>query len=221
MQLMSIEDLATYLGYSKRTVYKYIASGDCPPCIKISAKNIKFDRADVDAWLESKKLFSKMDKTESQYKTLPRLPRLRQVIKLAQQESKRNKLDYVGTEHQLLGILEVNDCLGAIILRNLDIEQAKVHELYEQFAKDPKTGISDKGSFKKSVSMDSATQAIGIASEEAIRMGHTYVGTEHLLVAIMFIGEGLGRRILLELGITLEQIRREMAQLIVCRPPTT
>ncbi len=56
MQLMSIEDLAVYLGDSKRTIYKYIASGDCPPYIRISSKNIKFDRADVDAWLESKKV---------------------------------------------------------------------------------------------------------------------------------------------------------------------
>lgn len=59
MQLMSIEDLALYLGDSKRTIYKYIASGDCPPYIKLSAKNIKFDREDVDKWLESKKVNTK------------------------------------------------------------------------------------------------------------------------------------------------------------------
>lgn len=62
MQLMSIEDLAAYLGDSKRTIYKYIAMGDCPPYIRISAKNIKFDRADVDAWLESKKVNPKEKK---------------------------------------------------------------------------------------------------------------------------------------------------------------
>jgi excisionase family DNA binding protein len=56
LQLMSIEDLALYLGDSKRTIYKYIASGDCPPYIKLSSKNIKFDRDDVDKWLESKKV---------------------------------------------------------------------------------------------------------------------------------------------------------------------
>jgi excisionase family DNA binding protein len=56
MQLLSIEDLAVYLGDSKRTIYKYIATGDCPPYIKISSKNIKFDRADVDEWLASKKV---------------------------------------------------------------------------------------------------------------------------------------------------------------------
>lgn len=57
MQLMSIEDLAVYLGVSKRTIYKYIADGDCPPYIKLSSKNICFDRADVDAWLEAKKIY--------------------------------------------------------------------------------------------------------------------------------------------------------------------
>jgi len=59
MQLMSIEDLAVYMCVSKRTIYKYIASGDCPPYIKLSKKNITFDRTDVDAWLASKKVIPK------------------------------------------------------------------------------------------------------------------------------------------------------------------
>lgn len=56
MQLMSIEDLAEYLGDSKRTIYKYIKEGSGPPHIRITSKNIKFDKADVDKWLESKKI---------------------------------------------------------------------------------------------------------------------------------------------------------------------
>ena len=56
MILMSIEELADYLGESKRTIYRYIQSGDCPPYIRITRKNIKFDKKDVDAWLESKKV---------------------------------------------------------------------------------------------------------------------------------------------------------------------
>jgi excisionase family DNA binding protein len=57
MQVMSIEDLSIYLGVSKRTIYKYLAEGDCPPYIKLSSKNICFDRSDVDAWLEAKKVY--------------------------------------------------------------------------------------------------------------------------------------------------------------------
>ena len=56
MILMSIEELADYLGESRRTIYRYIQSGDCPPYIRITRKNIKFDKKDVDAWLESKKV---------------------------------------------------------------------------------------------------------------------------------------------------------------------
>jgi len=56
MYLMSVAELAEYLGESKRTVYRYIQSGDCPRYIRLTARNIKFDKRDVDAWLESKKV---------------------------------------------------------------------------------------------------------------------------------------------------------------------
>ena len=53
---MSIEELAEYLGESKRTIYRYIQNGESPPYIRLTKKNIKFDKKDVDAWLESKKI---------------------------------------------------------------------------------------------------------------------------------------------------------------------
>ena len=56
MYLMSIEELAEYLGESKRSIYRYIKSGDCPRYIRLNARNIKFDKRDVDAWLASKKV---------------------------------------------------------------------------------------------------------------------------------------------------------------------
>ncbi len=56
MILMTVEKLAEYLGENKRTIYRYLQSGDCPRYIRLTAKNIKFDKADVDAWLESKKV---------------------------------------------------------------------------------------------------------------------------------------------------------------------
>ena len=56
VHLMSVQELAEYLGESKRTVYRYIQSGDCPRYIRLTARNIKFDKRDVDEWLESKKV---------------------------------------------------------------------------------------------------------------------------------------------------------------------
>ena len=64
MYLMSVEELAEYLGESKRTIYRYIQSGDCPRYIRLTPRNIKFDRHDVDAWLESKKVDPKEKETE-------------------------------------------------------------------------------------------------------------------------------------------------------------
>jgi len=60
---MSIEELADYIGESKRTIYRYIKSGDCPPYIRLTSKNIKFDKKDVDAWLESKKVNPQAENT--------------------------------------------------------------------------------------------------------------------------------------------------------------
>ena len=61
MILMSIEELAEYLGESKRTIYRYIQTGDCPPYIRLTKKNIKFDKKDVDDWLASKKVTPQKD----------------------------------------------------------------------------------------------------------------------------------------------------------------
>ncbi|MCL5018911.1 MAG: helix-turn-helix domain-containing protein [Patescibacteria group bacterium] len=59
MILMSIEELADYLGESPRNIYRHIKSGDFPPYIRIASKNIRFDKKDVDTWLESKKVYPK------------------------------------------------------------------------------------------------------------------------------------------------------------------
>ncbi len=69
MELMTIENLAEYLGESKRTIYKYIQIGECPKYIRITRKAIKFDKSDVDEWLLSKKVNPKQKKrTESEEK---------------------------------------------------------------------------------------------------------------------------------------------------------
>jgi excisionase family DNA binding protein len=221
MQLMSIEDLAVYLGDSKRTIYKYIASGDCPPYIRISAKNIKFDRADVDAWLESKKVMPKPSQSHLRQISLPWTPRVQRVMKAAERMANQHNSGHPDTGHLLLGIVEVKDCLGAVILRHLRIDKDKIQEVYEQLQKDQNVEAEPKTTSDKQNLTDAAQKAIQCASEEAVRLGHEYVGAEHLLAALLLVGEGWGHRILTELGITLDQVRSETAKLIVSRPVQT
>jgi excisionase family DNA binding protein len=230
MQLMSIDDLAAYLGDSKRTIYKYIASGDCPPYMRISSKNIKFDRADVDAWLESKKVnpetggkkmseISFVDRAKAALKNsitkspLPWTPRAQAVLKQAQKQARKDGFDLVGTEHILFGIVSVEDCIGAKVLENLGIEQSTCYQSYEQLCK----SSDEKGNGKAKLSED-IDKVIKCAYEQATQWDHTYIGAEHLLAGILLAGQGNGYKILSELGVTLEKVSEETARLVVCRP---
>ena len=228
MQLMSIDDLAAYLGDSKRTIYKYIASGDCPPYMRISSKNIKFDRADVDAWLESKKVLpgtedkkmseiSFVDRAKAALKNsitksmLPWTPRAQAVLKKAQKQASKDGFDLVGTEHVLFGIVSVEDCLGAKVLENLGIEQSSCYQSYEKLLKPSDEKV--KGKAKLS---DDVNKVIKCAYEQATQWDHTYIGAEHLLTGILLAGTGHGFKILTDLGVTLEKVREESARLVVC-----
>ena len=229
MQLMSIEDLAAYLGDSKRTIYKYIASGDCPPYIRISTKNIKFDRADVDAWLESKKVFPGLggkemsdvtfvDWAKATFKNiagggkLPWTQRAQAVLGRAQKQACEDGFDLVGTEHLVFGIVSVKDCLGAQILNNLGAAPSKCHQRYEQLCQPSSEKVTGKTKLSEDID-----KVIRCAYEQATEWGHTYIGTEHLLVGILLAGKGMGFQILTDLGITLEKVREETGKLIVCR----
>lgn len=233
MQLMSIEDLAAYLGDSKRTIYKYIASGDCPPYMKISSKNIKFDRADVDAWLESKKVcpgpggkemsdLSIAERARAALKNavgkskLPWTPRAQAVLQRAQKQARREGADITGTEHVLFGIISVKDCLGAMILKNLGADPPRCLELYEELRRS-----SDKKGAGRAKLSEDIDKVIQFAHEQAAAWGHEYIGAEHLLAGTLLARAGQGFQILTDLGITLEKVRDETARLIVCRNTQT
>ena len=151
--------------------------------------------------------------------TLPWTPRAKLVMEKSEKAARLYKADYAGTGHILLGIAEVNDCLGAVILRNLKIDKEKIQESYEQLQKDPNVKAEPKTTGDEQNFSDIAQKAIKCATEEALRLGHDYVGAEHLLASLLLVGDGWGHRILTELGVTIEQLRSETAKLIVARPP--
>jgi excisionase family DNA binding protein len=229
MQLLSIEDLAAYLGDSKRTIYKYIASGDCPPYIRISAKNIKFDRADVDAWLESKKVFplsggKKMNhlsvaqnakaliKNAVQTGKLPWTPRAQAVMKHAETLAGKDGFDLIGTEHLVFGIILVKECLGAVILKNLGLTVSEYIKYYEPLRPGPPRKDVAQTSFSEDID-----KVIQHAYEQSGQWGHAYIGAEHLLIGTLLARTGQGFQILSALGITLEKVRDEVAKRIVCQ----
>lgn len=233
MQLLSIEDLAAYLGDSKRTIYKYIASGDCPPYIRISAKNIKFDRADVDAWLESKKVYpgsggQKMNQLSEvrnakeiiqnaiEAGKLPWTPRAQAVMNHAEKLARKDGFEVVGTEHLILSMLSVKECLGAKVLNNLGVTESEYIRHYEPLCPTSPQKDTDDTTFSEDIG-----KVIQSAIDQSTQWSHTYIGAEHLLAGTLMARTGRGFQVLNDLNITLDKVRDETSKLIVCHNTQT
>ena len=143
---------------------------------------------------------------------LPWTPRAYAVLERSQKQAREEGCDMVGTEHVLLGIVWVDDCLGATILRNLGASSARCVELHERLPRSSnqeRTGRARLG--------EDTDKVIQCAEEQAAMWGHEYIGAEHLLTGILLAGKGLGFQILTDLGVTIERVREETERLIVCR----
>ncbi|HRZ86995.1 MAG TPA: ATP-dependent Clp protease ATP-binding subunit [bacterium] len=132
--------------------------------------------------------------------------RARQVIILARKEADRFNHNYIGTEHLLLGIIKLGQGVAVNVLRKmgLDFETIRL-EVEKAVGSGPETKtIGDIPLTSR------AKKVIELAVEEAKNLGHSYVGTEHLLLGLLREGEGVAARILKNLDIDIEQVRAEV-----------
>lgn len=134
--------------------------------------------------------------------------RARRVLSLAHEEAERLHHNYIGTEHLLMGLMREEGGVAGRVLRELGLETDRVKEMVERL-----TGVGRHTSGR--IELAPATeQVLQVAIEEARRMGHHYIGTEHLLLAMVRQGEGVGIEVLRRLGITPEQIRRQTRRIL-------
>ena len=129
--------------------------------------------------------------------------RARRVLSLAHQEAERMRHNYIGTEHLLLGLIEEDGGVAGRVLRELGLEPTRVQEMVERL-----TGMGQYRGDKLDLS-PGTQQVLEYAVDEARRMGHPYIGTEHLLLGLVRHNEGVAMDVLRKLGITAEQIRRQ------------
>jgi len=140
--------------------------------------------------------------------------RAKKVLTLAQEEAERSHHSYVGTEHLLLGLFREGDGLAAKVLNNLGVEIGKVRETIESVL-----GSNERIIIQQIIPTSRVKKVIEISFEEAQRMGHNYVGTEHLLLGLLIEGEGIAAHVLEDLGVSLEVARREIERLLVSTEP--
>jgi ATP-dependent Clp protease ATP-binding subunit ClpA len=134
--------------------------------------------------------------------------RAKHVMTFAQQEAEGAGVNYIGTEHLLLGLLHESDGVAAHALANLGVDSLRARETVERLV-----GEVRPGGGMQIVPTSRTKKVIELAFEEAREMGDPLVGTEHLLLAILTDGDGVGARALFELGVTIEAARAEVRRL--------
>jgi ATP-dependent Clp protease ATP-binding subunit ClpA len=158
-------------------------------------------------------------------------PRTKKVIELAIDESRRMGQPYVGAEHILLGIAREGEGIASGIIESLGVTmfivRARFLELLVSSGNPPPASSAPQprrehasGPFNRFT--DRAKRVLALAQDEAIRMGHTYIGPEHLLLGLARLADlrqadPSMKRIFDTLGLTLEQMRTELGKVI---PPT-
>jgi ATP-dependent Clp protease ATP-binding subunit ClpA len=135
--------------------------------------------------------------------------RARRVLSLAQEEAKRFKHNYIGTEHLLLGLVREHDGVAAVVLAHLgvDLDRARA-EVERIIGQGDRIALGDIGLTPR------AKKVIELAVDEARRLNHHYIGTEHLLLGLIREGEGIAARVLQSLGVDLQNLRVTTVQVL-------
>ena len=135
--------------------------------------------------------------------------RARKVLTLAQDEAQRFNHNYIGTEHLLLGLVREGEGVAAKVLENLNVELAKVRQAVEFIiGRGERPVIGEIGLTPR------AKKVIELAIDEARRLGHTYIGTEHLLLGLVREEGGIASGVLESLGVSLEKVRHEVVRVL-------
>ena len=141
--------------------------------------------------------------------------RARRVIVLAQEEARMLKHNYIGTEHILLGLIHEGDGVAAKALDSLEISLEAVRQQVEE--------IIGQGQYEPSGHIPftpRAKKVLELTKREADRLGHNYIGTEHILLGLIHEGTGVAAQVLVVLGADLDRVRQQVIQLLHGRQAT-
>jgi ATP-dependent Clp protease ATP-binding subunit ClpC len=133
-------------------------------------------------------------------------PRAQQALALAKKEAERLQSGYVGTEHILLGILRLNQGLAVIVLKRIVNDLSVIFDAVEKHA------IGNKKDVPNLIYSPRANKVLVLSGREAKALGHTYVGTEHLLLGLIKEKDGMAASILHKLNVDLNNVRQEIVK---------
>jgi len=134
--------------------------------------------------------------------------RARRVLSLAHQEAERARNNFISTEHLLLGLMDEEGGAASRVLRELGLSTDRVREVVNRVT----SSSTPFDPSRVELAVD-AQQVLEHAVEEARRLGHHYIGTEHILLGLVRV-EGIAMEVLRQLGVTADQIRRQIRRVL-------
>jgi len=129
------------------------------------------------------------------------------VLTLAQEEAERLRHSYIGTEHLVIGLIR-QDGLAAKALVGLGQNSEGLRQAIRVVLVEEKANL-----IKTIVPTSRVKRVIEMAFEEALRQGSSHVGTDHMLLALLMEGKGIGAQVLAERGVTVDKVRAEVDRL--------
>lgn len=135
--------------------------------------------------------------------------RARRVIVLAQEEARSLKHNYIGTEHLLLGLIREGEGVAAKALASKGVELDATRQQVEE--------MIGKGSAAPTGHIPftpHARQVLELSLREALQLGHSYIGTEHVLLGLIREGEGVGTQVLVKMGVDVADLRTSVIDAI-------
>src|ERR1700690_1524375 len=135
--------------------------------------------------------------------------RARRVLVLAQEEARLLNHSFIGTEHILLGLIHEGEGVAAKALESLGISLEAVREKVEETIGMAGTAPSGSPPFTPR-----AKKVLELSLREALQLGHSYIGTEHMLLGLVREGEGVAAPVLVSLGADLGRVRQQVIQLM-------
>ena len=132
--------------------------------------------------------------------------RARKVMQFAHQEALRFNHEYVGTEHILLGLIKEGTGVAANILKKMGVDLRTMRLEVEKLVRSG----PDLVTMGRLPQTPRAKKAVEYAIEEARRLKHNYVGTEHLLLGLLKEHDGVAAQVMMNLGLKLDDVREEI-----------
>ena len=203
-RLMTTEEVADLLRLDVVTVRRLVARGELT-AYRIAGE-YRFTPSGLDNFVESQKIgVSKVPTNQFDKFT----QRARTVLWLANEEARRYNHNGIGTDHMLLAIMSEGEGVAAKVLDQLHVQQDEVRKQVEELhpvgdqAADGPLGMTPWGK-----------ESVELAVQESRLLNHHYLGTEHLLLGLLREEEDIGVQVLRKAGVTLEETRSLIKQIL-------